>query len=261
MLGNHVLGSHSTSQGTRPALQLGRVSSKRVVAPIKQTTRCRSAQIASKQHPVSHQFLPSVSVGSTAGNRPVRTVRRRLETHASNIVHASSASAAPEAKSTLTPVLGAVAVASLGALLFGLHVAIVNGLQDAVSAELGFSANTGLRGAVSLCTCLQTLFVSSGQLLHCHLPLQMVSMVLAGATIGSTSGSGLADGLGRRKSFLLSAIPLILGSILCATAGSANALLAGRFLCGMGIGLTSAVTPVYISEVSVLLARAAAICK
>ena len=75
-------------------------------------------------------------------------------------------------------------------------------------------------------------------------------MVLAGATIGSTSGSGLADGLGRRKSFLLSAIPLILGSVLCATAGSANALLAGRFLCGMGIGLTSAVTPVYISEVS-----------
>ena len=72
----------------------------------------------------------------------------------------------------------------------------------------------------------------------------MVSMVLAGATIGSTSGSSLADGLGRRKSFLLSVIPLILGSVLCATAGSANALLAGRFLCGMGIGLTSAVTPV-----------------
>lgn len=85
------------------------------------------------------------------------------------------------------------------------------------------------------------------------LDLQMVSMVLAGATIGSTSGSGLADGLGRRESFLLSAIPLILGSVLCATAGSANALLAGRFLCGMGIGVTSAVTPVYISEVSTLI--------
>ena len=80
----------------------------------------------------------------------------------------------------------------------------------------------------------------------------MVSMVLAGATIGSTSGSGLADGLGRRKSFLLSAIPLVIGSILCATAGSATALLAGRFLCGVGIGLTSAVTPVYISEARIL---------
>ncbi len=47
--------------------------------------------------------------------------------------------------------LVAVAIASLGALLFGLHVAIVNGLQDAVSRELGFFGNTGLRGAVSAC--------------------------------------------------------------------------------------------------------------
>lgn len=152
MLGNHILGSHSTSQGTRPALQLGRLFSKRVVAPIKQTSRCRSAVLASKQHSDFHQSFPSVSVGSTACNRPARAVRRRVVPRASNSVTASSASPAPDAKSSLTPVLVAVAVASLGALLFGLHVAIVNGLQDAVSAELGFSANTGLRGAVSLCT-------------------------------------------------------------------------------------------------------------
>lgn len=154
MLGNHVLGSHFTRQGTRPALQLSRVSSNRVVASIKQTTRCRSAPVASKPHPDSHQSFPSVSVGSTACHSPARAVRRRVATNASDSVHASSASAAPEAKSSLTPVLVSVAVASLGALLFGLHVAIVNGLQDAVSAELGFSANTGLRGAVSLFTCL-----------------------------------------------------------------------------------------------------------
>ena len=153
MLGNHALGSHSTSQGTRPALQLGRVSSKRVVAPIKQS-RCRSAVLASKQHSDSHQSFPSVSGGSTTCNRPARAVRRRVASRASNSVQASSASSASEAKSSLTPVLVAVAVASLGALLFGLHVAIVNGLQDAVSAELGFSANTGLRGAVSLCISL-----------------------------------------------------------------------------------------------------------
>ena len=67
--------------------------------------------------------------------------------HANNSIQASYTS--PEdSKSSLTPVLIAVAIASLGALLFGLHVAIVNGLQDAVSAELGFSGNTGLRGAV-----------------------------------------------------------------------------------------------------------------
>lgn len=94
-----------------------------------------------------------------------------------------------------------------------------------------------------------TWLVRLHQLTYLDHVLQMVSTVLAGATIGSTSGSGLADGLGRRKSFLLASVPLVLGSILCATAGSATALLAGRFLCGVGIGLTSAVTPVYISEV------------
>lgn len=153
MLGNQLLGSKPSSQATRPALQLGHVSSKRFVAPIKQTTRCRTAVPASKQ---PHQSFPSVSVGCTACNSPARAVRRRVVAHASNAVQASSASPAPAAKSSLTPVLVAVAVASLGALLFGLHVAIVNGLQDAVSAELGFSANTGLRGAVSLCTSLFT---------------------------------------------------------------------------------------------------------
>jgi len=69
--------------------------------------------------------------------------------NATNSIQASYSS--PESsKSSLTPVLIAVAIASLGALLFGLHVAIVNGLQDAVSAELGFSGNTGLRGAVCM---------------------------------------------------------------------------------------------------------------
>ena len=150
MLGNQLLGSKSTSQATRPVLQLGHVSIKRFVAPIKQTTRCRTAVLASKQ---SRQSFTSSSVG---GSSPARAVRRRVVALASNSVKASSASPAPAAKSSLTPVLVAVAVASLGALLFGLHVAIVNGLQDAVSAELGFSANTGLRGAVSLCISLST---------------------------------------------------------------------------------------------------------
>lgn len=251
MLGNQVLGGSSIAQATRPALQLGRVSTNRVIPHVKQTSRCRAAAQISKQHFGKASYPSS---GSKAAHGPTRAPRRKVASHATNNVHAASSSTAPGAKSSLTPVLMAVAVASLGALLFGLHVAIVNGLQDAVSAELGFSGNTGLRGAVSLCAFARFTPVSAlvAFCIHCHLTLQMVSMVLAGATIGSTSGSGLADGLGRRKSFLLSTIPLILGSVLCATAGSANALLAGRFLCGMGIGLTSAVTPVYISEVSIL---------
>lgn len=220
MLSQHAVKGGPAIPAARHAVKLGRIAAPRRPLVTRQVARCQA----------SRPILPQ-EVGKLVSSHKAEA-RARSNAHClskrdvtSKATSSASYGSSDSSKASLAPVLVAVAIASLGALLFGLHVAIVNGLQDAVSSELGFSANTGLRGA-------------------------MVSMVLAGATIGSTSGSGLADGLGRRKSFLLSAIPLVLGSILCASAGSASALLAGRFLCGTGIGLTSAVTPVYISEVA-----------
>lgn len=46
-------------------------------------------------------------------------------------------------------VLFSVFVCSLGAMLFGLHLGIVNGPLDAIAADLGFAANAQLKGAVS----------------------------------------------------------------------------------------------------------------
>lgn len=148
MLGNQVLGGSSVVQGTRPAPQLCQLSSKNIITHIKEAPRCRAAVSAYKQQSAKASYP---SAGLKAFQPSVRAARRKVATRATKPVHAASASPAPKAKSSLTPVLIAVAVASLGALLFGLHVAIVNGLQDAVSAELGFAGNTGLRGAVSLC--------------------------------------------------------------------------------------------------------------
>lgn len=82
---------------------------------------------------------------------------------------------------------------------------------------------------------------------HTH---QVVSSTLAGAAVGSLGGSGLADSLGRRTSFFLDAAPLLAGALLCATAGSFNTMIAGRFLAGIGIGFSSALVPLYISEAS-----------
>lgn len=148
MLANQVLGGSSVIQGTRPVPQLGRLISKRIDTHIKNPPRCRAAVPAYKQQSAKASY-PSAGLG--AFQPSVRAAKRKVATHATKPVQAASVSPAPKAKSSLTPVLVAVAVASLGALLFGLHVAIVNGLQDAVSAELGFAGNTGLRGAVSLC--------------------------------------------------------------------------------------------------------------
>ena len=80
--------------------------------------------------------------------------------------------------------------------------------------------------------------------------MQVVSISLAGAAFGSLSGTVLADSLGRLRAFLVDAVPLLAGAALCATATSPAALLSGRFLCGFGIGLASALVPLYISEVA-----------
>jgi MFS family permease len=77
-----------------------------------------------------------------------------------------------------------------------------------------------------------------------------VSSCLLGAAVGSLLGSGLADSLGRRRAFLLDVAPLVAGPLLSATAGGLTAMIAGRVVTGLGIGLSSALVPLYISEIA-----------
>ncbi|PHT57513.1 hypothetical protein T459_35516 [Capsicum annuum] len=74
--------------------------------------------------------------------------------------------------------------------------------------------------------------------------------VLAGAFVGSFTGGALADQFGRTKTFILDAIPLAVGAFLCTTAQSVQAMIIGRLLTGIGIGISSAIVPLYISEIS-----------
>ena len=73
--------------------------------------------------------------------------------------------------------------------------------------------------------------------------------MLAGAAAGSLAGSGLADSLGRRRAFLLNSLPLAAGPLLSAAATGLGGMLLGRAVTGLGIGLSSALVPLYISEV------------
>nr|AAF74565.1 hexose transporter [Spinacia oleracea] len=122
-------------------------------------------------------------------------------------------------------VLPYVGVACLGAILFGYHLGVVNGALDYLSADLAIAGNTVLQGWV-------------------------VSILLAGATVGSFTGGSLADKFGRTKTFQLDAIPLAIGAYLCATAQNVQIMMIGRLLCGIGIGISSALVPLYISEIS-----------
>ncbi|KAL7141683.1 hypothetical protein ABFS83_08G070400 [Erythranthe nasuta] len=118
-----------------------------------------------------------------------------------------------------------VGVACLGAILFGYHLGVVNGALEYLSKDLGIAENPVLQGWV-------------------------VSTLLAGATVGSFTGGSLADKFGRTKTFMLDAIPLTVGAFLCATAKSIEIMIIGRVLAGIGIGISSAIVPLYISEIS-----------
>jgi sugar porter (SP) family MFS transporter len=83
----------------------------------------------------------------------------------------------------------------------------------------------------------------------------VVSVVLIGATVGALSGGRLADTFGRRLMLLVTAVIFVAGAIVCASAGSLGALIGGRIIVGLGIGLSSTTVPVYISEVSPAAAR------
>lgn len=129
-----------------------------------------------------------------------------------------------ETKSTGS-VLPYVGVASLGAILFGYHLGVVNGALEYLAKDLGIAENAVLQGWI-------------------------VSTLLAGATVGSFTGGSLADQFGRTKTFLLDAIPLTVGAFLCATATNVQTMIIGRLLAGIGIGISSAIVPLYISEIS-----------
>jgi SP family galactose:H+ symporter-like MFS transporter len=78
----------------------------------------------------------------------------------------------------------------------------------------------------------------------------VVSAVTAGALFSAMIAGVLADRSGRRLTNIAAGIVFAVASLLCAAANSVATLIAGRFLVGCGIGLTSVGGPMYIAEAS-----------
>jgi len=165
--------------------------------------------------------------GGTLSSSPLPLKRRPTTT---KLARASASASNPSSSSSddganMPLVLACVGVACAGAFAFGYHLGVVNGPLDAIAAELGFAGNAAMQGLV-------------------------VSSTLAGAAAGSLGGGALADRLGRKGSFLLCALPMLVGPLLSAAASSLEAMVAGRAIAGLAIGLSSALVPVYIAEVA-----------
>ncbi|XP_061373787.1 probable inositol transporter 2 isoform X3 [Gastrolobium bilobum] len=85
----------------------------------------------------------------------------------------------------------------------------------------------------------------------------IVSMALAGAIIGAAVGGWINDRFGRKKAILIADSLFFIGSAVMAAATNPSILIVGRVFVGLGVGMASMASPLYISEASPTRVRGA----
>ncbi|XP_008801247.1 probable inositol transporter 2 [Phoenix dactylifera] len=78
----------------------------------------------------------------------------------------------------------------------------------------------------------------------------IVSMAVAGAIVGAAFGGWMNDRFGRRPSILLADALFFVGAIVMAVAPIPAIIILGRIFVGLGVGMASMTSPLYISEAS-----------
>ncbi|KAK7399952.1 hypothetical protein VNO78_11149 [Psophocarpus tetragonolobus] len=78
----------------------------------------------------------------------------------------------------------------------------------------------------------------------------IVSTAIAGAIVGAAVGGWMNDRFGRKKSILSADTLFLIGSAVMAAAPSPAVLIVGRVFVGLGVGMASMASPLYISEAS-----------
>jgi sugar porter (SP) family MFS transporter len=128
-------------------------------------------------------------------------------------------------------VAGIIAFSSVGGLLFGLDIGYIGPI-------------TSFRGFCNS--------VNGGEALSSSQQGFVVGVFSIGAVIASWPhvSSFFIDGIGRRDSMVLGSLVFCLGSTLQAAASGLKMIYAGRFVSGLAIGLLSAASPLYQSEVA-----------
>ncbi len=119
--------------------------------------------------------------------------------------------------------VGLSIVAALGGFLFGYDTAIISGTLSFVKDQ--FAMDAGAQG-------------------------WFVSSALVGCVAGVAGAGILSDRFGRKVSLLLAAFLFFLSAMGCMFAPSHSFLISSRLLGGIGVGIASMLSPLYISEIS-----------
>ena len=125
--------------------------------------------------------------------------------------------------SNLRYVLFLAFVAALGGILFGYDTAVISGTTADVTSQFALSE------------------MSKGWYVGC---------ALVGSIIGVACAGMLSDFLGRKKTLIIAAVLFSVSAIGCCFCAGFNDLVIYRIIGGLGIGIVSIVSPMYISEIS-----------
>lgn len=114
-------------------------------------------------------------------------------------------------------------VAALGGILFGYDTAVISGTTADVASQFSLTD------------------ISKGWYVGC---------ALVGSIIGVAFAGMLSDFLGRKKTMLIASVLFSVSAIGCCVCAGFNDLVIYRIIGGLGIGIVSIVSPIYISEIS-----------
>lgn len=116
--------------------------------------------------------------------------------------------------------------AAITGLLFGFDTAIISGALKFIVKEF--------------------------QIEHTNIVLQeyIVSAVPFGALIGATLSRVSSSLIGRKMSILVTAVLFSIGTLVAVMGHRVDTLILGRLLMGLGVGLSSMIVPMYLSEIS-----------
>ncbi|ESK86711.1 glucose transporter [Moniliophthora roreri MCA 2997] len=78
----------------------------------------------------------------------------------------------------------------------------------------------------------------------------IVASMPAGSLVGALAVTQLGDRLGRKKTIMVAALVWVVGCILQCAAVNRGMLVAGRVIAGASVGISSAVVPIYQSEIT-----------
>ena len=112
---------------------------------------------------------------------------------------------------------------ALAGFLFGFDTVVISGAEQTIQKLWGLSA--AVHGLV-------------------------MGSALYGTVLGSLIGGWPTDRFGRKRTLLSIGALYVLSALGCAFAGSVSMFVAARFIGGLGIGISTVVSPLYISEIA-----------